>query len=225
MNWVTKALTSSIGGKLIVAVTGIMAVGFVCGHLVGNMTIYAGPDAINAYAAGLHKIPALLWGARIGVIVAFGLHILLTLKLNLENKVARPVGYAKNTTIQATFASRTMVYTGIFLGLFLLFHLAHLTWRITHPEYQTFLTPEGGMDVYKMMITTFSVPWISGLYVVCMVLLGFHLSHAVTSFFQTLGLSHPKYDGLIHLIGPALGVFVAGGNITIPLAILFKCVV
>jgi succinate dehydrogenase / fumarate reductase, cytochrome b subunit len=225
MNWVARTLTSSIGGKIIVALSGLIAIGFVMGHLMGNMTIYAGPNAINTYAAGLHKIPALLWGARTVIICAFVIHVAVTLILNWQSTVARPIGYKKKGTIQASFASVTMVYTGVLLAAFLLFHLSHFTWRIgVFKEYESLIIVAGDlagkMDVYHMVVLAFSDLWISVFYMVSMVVLGFHLSHSISALFQTLGLRHPKYNKFIDCVGPVIGVLLAVGNISIPLAVL-----
>jgi succinate dehydrogenase / fumarate reductase cytochrome b subunit len=118
---------SSVGGKAVVAVTAVLLTGFVIVHLLGNLLIFSGPDAINAYAHFLKAEPAVLWTARLVLLAAFVLHLTIALRLNVKNAEARPTRYVYEQTVQATLASRTMVQTGIVVGLFVLFHLAHYT--------------------------------------------------------------------------------------------------
>jgi succinate dehydrogenase / fumarate reductase cytochrome b subunit len=216
MSWFKRTLNSSIGGKLIVAITGLGLVGFVIAHLSGNLLIFAGREALAEYAEGLRKFPALLWVARIGLIGMAILHIGFTIKLNLANKAARPVAYAKKTYRRASFQSRTMVLTGLTLLAYIIYHLLHFTWRTTNPE----IAALGPYEVYDMLIIGFSNPAISLFYIVATALLGMHLSHGISSIFQTLGLNNPKYNKLFKSIGPALGVILALGFISIPVAVM-----
>ena len=124
MGWLRQTLNSSIGGKFIVAVTGLALVGFILAHLAGNLLIYVGPEALAAYAEGLRKYPAVLWGMRLGLIAATLLHIWFALKLNLQSRMARPVPYSKKHYVAATFESRSMVLTGLLLLFYALF-LSH----------------------------------------------------------------------------------------------------
>jgi len=216
MSWFKRTLNSSIGGKLIVAITGLGLVGFVIAHLSGNLLIFAGREALAEYAEGLRKFPALLWVARIGLIGMAVLHIGFTIKLNLANKAARPVAYAKKTYRRASLQSRTMVLTGLTLLAYIIYHLLHFTWRTTNPE----IAALGPYEVYDMLIIGFSNPAISLFYIVATALLGMHLSHGISSIFQTLGLNNPKYNKLFKSIGPALGVILALGFISIPVAVM-----
>jgi succinate dehydrogenase / fumarate reductase cytochrome b subunit len=216
MSWFKRTLNSSIGGKLIVAITGLGLVGFVIAHLSGNLLIFAGREALAEYAQGLRKFPALLWVARIGLIGMAILHIGFTIKLNLANKAARPVAYAKKTYRRASLQSRTMVLTGLTLLAYVIYHLLHFTWRTTNPE----IAALGPYEVYDMLIIGFSNPAISLFYIVATALLGMHLSHGISSIFQTLGLNNPKYNKLFKSIGPALGVILALGFISIPVAVM-----
>ena len=216
MSWFKRTLNSSIGGKLIVAITGLGLVGFVIAHLSGNLLIFAGREALAEYAQGLRKFPALLWVARIGLIGMAILHIGFTIKLNLANKAARPVAYAKKTYRRASLQSRTMVLTGLTLLAYVIYHLLHFTWRTTNPE----IAALGPYEVYDMLIIGFSNPAISLFYIVATALLGRHLSHGISSIFQTLGLNNPKYNKLFKSIGPALGVILALGFISIPVAVM-----
>lgn len=216
MAWIKQTVDSSIGGKLIVAVTGLVLVGFIIGHLSGNLLIFAGRDAINAYAAGLRKFPALLWAARLGLIAAAVAHIYFTIKLNLRNRAARPERYIKKTFARATLQSRTMVLSGLVVLFYAFFHLAHLTWRATDPM----LAALGPFEVYEALVYSFKNPVLAIFYVVCIVLVGMHLSHGLSSLFQTLGINHPKYNPFIRAVGPAFGVLLVVGYSSIPLAIL-----
>ena len=216
MTWIKQTVDSSIGGKLIVALTWLALVGFIVGHLSGNLLIFAGRDAINAYAAALRQFPALLWTARLGLLVAAGAHIYFTIKLNLRNRAARPQRYLKKSFARASLQSRTMVLSGLVLLFYALFHLAHLTWRVTDPT----IAALGPFDVYEALVYSFKKPVLAGFYIVSIALVGMHLSHGISSLFQTLGVNHPKYNRLIRAVGPALGVLLAVGYISIPVAIL-----
>ncbi len=217
MSWFKQFAQSSIGAKSAVALTGLAMVGFVVAHLSGNLLVFAGRDAINGYSEWLHSKGALLWVARIGLLAMVGLHIFFTIKLNLHNKDARPVAYVKKTYTKAKPTSRSMVLSGLVLLSYIVYHLAHLTFRVTNPEFAQ-------LDVYTMLISSFRSPMVSLSYIVGMVLLGAHLSHGVTSLFQTLGLNHPKYNPIIRAIGPILGVVLALGFSSIPVSVLFGLV-
>ncbi len=221
MSWFKRTLNSSIGGKLIVAVTGLGLVGFVIAHLSGNLLIFAGREALAAYAEGLRKFPALLWALRIGLIVMAVTHIAFTIKLNSANKRARPVAYKKKNYRRATLTSRTMVLTGLTLLAYIIYHLLHFTWRTTNVE----IAALGPYEVYDMLIIGFSNPAISIFYIIATTLLGMHLSHGISSIFQTLGINNPKYNKLFKCAGPVLGVILALGFISIPVAVMTGFVV
>jgi len=215
MSWVRHAVTSPIGAKVIMAITGLILSGFLVGHVAGNLLIYAGPEAINQYAEGLRKFPALLWGARVGLLVAFIAHLSFAAYLTLGNRAARPKPYVFNNTVQATWASRHMVLTGLVMLAFIVFHLLHFTWRATDPE----IASMGEFEVYRMAIHAFRKPSIAASYLIAMVAIGLHLSHGISSTFQTLGLNHPRYNRLVRTAGPAIGVGIAGLFASIPLSI------
>lgn len=127
MNLLLRPLRSSLGKKYLIAVTGLLLIGFVIGHAVGNLLIFAGPDALNGYAQALKARPALLWSARLGLLFVFGLHLVYALRVSLENKAARPQRYVYEDTLEASFASRHMLLTGLVLLAFIVYHLAHFT--------------------------------------------------------------------------------------------------
>ena len=216
MSWFKRTLDSSIGGKLIVAITGLGLVGFIIAHLMGNLLIFAGREALAEYAEGLRKFPALLWVARIGLIGMAVAHIGFTIKLNLENKAARPVAYVKKNYRKASISSRYMVLTGLTLIAYIIYHLLHFTWRTTDSA----IAALGPYEVYDMLIIGFSNPLISGFYILATALLGMHMSHGISSVFQTLGLNNPKYNKLFRTLGPALGTILALGFISIPVAVM-----
>lgn len=216
MSWFMRTLNSSIGGKFLVALTGLGLVGFVVAHLAGNLLVFAGREALAEYAMGLRKFPALLWGMRLGLIGMAVVHIAFTIKLNLANRAARPIQYAKKTFRKATFRSRSMVLSGMTLLLYVIYHLLHFTFRTTNAE----IAALGPYEVYDMLIIGFSNPLISAVYIVATICLGMHLSHGVSSLFQTLGINNHKYNRTIKTIGPVVGTLLALGFISIPLAIM-----
>lgn len=228
MGWLVRAVNSSIGGKFVTAVTGLALMAFLVGHLSGNLLVYKGPDAFNAYAKFLHDMPALLWTARIGLLAAVIAHIVIATRLNLRNLAARPVPYAHPRQWDAApFPSRTMLQTGMMILLFILYHLAHFTFGVTDPgNFTSALAhdPADRLDAYRMLVNGFQMPLVSGLYIFAMILLGLHLWHGASSVFQTLGLNHPRYNPLFRGFGPVFAVAVAGGFISIPVCVLLGIV-
>jgi succinate dehydrogenase / fumarate reductase cytochrome b subunit len=213
MGWLLSLWRSTVGKKAIMAVTGVIGIGFVFVHMVGNLITYAGPEALNKYAAGLKSIPPLLWGTRITLLVAVVVHLVCWVQLGLLGLRARPQGYAKPGNIQADVSSLTMRWTGPILALFLAFHLSHLTWGLMQPGYSH-------TDVYANVVLGFSQWWVSGFYVVCVAALGFHLLHGSWSFLNSLGLSHPTYNLALRFLGTAVVAVVVLGNISLPVAVL-----
>ncbi|NRA43710.1 MAG: succinate dehydrogenase cytochrome b subunit [Oligoflexales bacterium] len=198
------------------SVTGLLLVGFLLAHLSGNLLVFAGEEAINLYAKTLRDYLPILWLLRIGLIVMAVLHIFSGVKLTRMNSKAKPVKYKVKQSVKASFASRYMGLTGLVVLAFIAYHLAHLTFRFTHPAFQSL----GDYDVYKMLMLSFSNPVLAIGYCICVILLMVHLSHGVSSLFQTLGINHKKYNGLIRSIGPALSTLLAIGYLSIPLSIL-----
>ncbi|MBI2880309.1 MAG: succinate dehydrogenase cytochrome b subunit [Candidatus Tectomicrobia bacterium] len=211
---------SSIGAKVTMAVTGILLFLWILGHLLGNLLIFAGRDATNAYAHGLRQMPALLWAARLGLLVVFVLHVVSAYRVWRQNRASRPQGYAVYDPASATYAGRTMMVSGVLVLLYAAYHLLHFTFGVTNPEYWTMFDPQGRPDVYSMVVQGFSNAAVSAAYIVAMALLGFHLSHGVTSFFQTLGYRNTYQNAFTRRLGPASAVVIALGFISIPLAVL-----
>jgi succinate dehydrogenase / fumarate reductase cytochrome b subunit len=232
-------LQSSILSKIVMAVTGAMLVGYIVIHTAGNLLIYGGQDAINSYSQFLHSLGPVLWIARIVLLVALILHVWTSIVLKVSSNEAKPEKYAVKNYFKAKLTSRTMLWTGIAVFLFVVYHVAHLTLHITNPEHvvnQMYL-PNGlhlssaatmfnyeRTDVYRMVILGFQNPLISLGYMIAVTIVGFHLNHAVQSMFQTLGLNHPKYFPTIQKSSVALSFIIVICLISIPIAVLFKLI-
>ena len=208
-----RFLGSSIGKKVVMAVTGFALFGFVVAHMLGNLLVYLGPAALNAYAESLRHYPALLWAARIGLLVAAALHVWAAYSLTMMNRAARPEGYREREHRESTYASRTMRWSGVLLLLFIVYHLMHMTWGNAHPNF----IPG---DVYHNFIVGFRQTLVSVVYIVAMLALGLHMYHGVWSLLQTLGLSHPRYNPLRHAFATLITAVVVIGNISMPVAVL-----
>lgn len=211
---------SSIGKKYVMAITGLGLFLFVIIHMLGNLQIYLGPEFINAYAKTLKATPAILWGARLGLLFITVLHITAAAQLTRANRKARPVAYANKKPVASTFASRTMIVSGLVLFAFIIFHLAHFTVGMVDPQYLEWRDAADRHDVYRMMVTGFSNPVVSLFYLVSMGLLLFHLSHGVSSLFQSLGLRSKKVVGVLDKLARGSALILFLGNASIPLSIL-----
>jgi succinate dehydrogenase / fumarate reductase cytochrome b subunit len=208
-----RFFASSIGKKVVMALTGVVLFGFVIAHMIGNLQVFLGPTALNEYAEALRRLGPFLWLARIGLLVAVALHIWAAWSLTQMNRAARPVGYREKEHRESTFSSRTMRWSGVILLLFIVYHLMHLTFGNAHPDFVA-------GDVYHNFIVGFSRALVTGFYVVAMLALGLHLYHGVWSWLQSLGLNHPRYNHLRHAFATLVTVAVVAGNIAMPLAVL-----
>ncbi len=206
---------STIGRKVIMAVTGAILFGFVLVHMVGNLQVYLGPEAINHYGVFLREFlhGAGIWIARAVLLAAVVLHIWSATSLTLTSRRARPEGYRLEKWKESTYASRTMRWGGVILLLFIVYHLLHFTTGTVH---QSFI--EG--DVYHNFVAGFKVVPVSLFYIFAMLALGLHLRHGVWSMFQTLGVSHPRYIRLAHIAAWIFAAIIVIGNISFPLAVL-----
>lgn len=236
-------LRSTIGRKILMAVTGLILIGFVIGHLVGNLQIFSAPDHINGYAHFLQGLGPLLWAFRIGMIALIGIHVWAATTLTLDNHAARDVGYTVKHTIRATLASRTMRWTGYVVLAFLVYHIAHFTIGIgghctltqsfkgnlpgvvlSH-DVREFGIPLASAhtevhDVYSMVFLGFANPIVSIFYIVAVGLLAFHLVHGADSLFQTFGLRSGRWSGALRKLCVLFGLVYFLGNLAIPGAIL-----
>ncbi len=205
---------STVFKKAVMAVTGLILFGFVIGHLIGNLQIYEGREKLDAYGHFLHSIPAALWTARIVLLVSVGLHILATVQLARLKMAARPVKYVKKDNSHSSYASRTMYWSGPIILAFVIYHLLHLTLGVAQPN--GFI--EG--HVYDNVVLGFQNWFVSGFYIIAMVLLCMHLYHGVFSMFQSLGAYHPNYTPLVKRFAAFIAIVIALGNISIPVAVL-----
>jgi succinate dehydrogenase / fumarate reductase cytochrome b subunit len=212
---------SSIGKKIIVALTGLILIAFIVGHLIGNLQIFLPPDWINGYAEHLRDLGPLLWVIRAFLLVTVTLHIYFTIQLAIVNRRARPADYKEKEHVKATFASRHMVMSGLIILAFLIYHLAHFTVRVTDRRFALLQKdPLGHYDVYSMMVYGFQNPLVSAFYIIAMFLLFLHLTHGASSFFQSLGLNNKNLAPKLARIGRVFAWLVFLGYASIPVAIL-----
>jgi len=213
---------SSIGSKMLMGLTGIALVLFAIIHMAANLQIFAGPAAINHYGHSLRQIPALLWGVRGGLLLIVVIHIVSAVRLSAANRAARPVKYAYTDYRAAGYASRTMVLSGLILFAFIAFHLAHYTLLWVDSSYTSFTDELGRHDIYHMVIVGFGNYGVSALYIISVGLLCAHLSHGIPSFFQSLGLRHPRYTPFVDKAGPVVALLIFLGFISVPIAVMAK---
>jgi succinate dehydrogenase / fumarate reductase, cytochrome b subunit len=208
-------LASTVGKKLVMAVTGLILFGFVLVHMLGNLQVYVSAEAINSYGVGLHTFlhGAGIWLFRAALLAAVLLHIWAMTALTLVNRGARDVGYRKWKARESTYASRTMRWSGVFLLVFIVFHLLHLTTGDVHPDF----IPG---DAYHNVISGFQVVPVAILYILATLALALHLFHGSWSMLQTLGLSHPRYDRLRYVVCVGLTALVVLGNLSFPVAVM-----
>ncbi len=249
-------LKSTILSKVVMAVTGIILLLFLMGHAIGNLQIFLGQETFNAYAHFLQGLGDVLWMIRIFLILALVLHIISLIRLKYINWTAKG-RYKVRKYLKAGLTGRTMIWTGILIFAFLLFHLLHFTtgtidaanFSKNNPEYysnkaavfegnnneneglKTLNYKGKGLqqeddvvlfqrpDAYSMVIKDFQNPLIAIIYIIAMILLGFHLNHAIQSSFQTLGLNHQKYNGFFRASGPFFSILIALCFISIPISI------
>jgi succinate dehydrogenase / fumarate reductase cytochrome b subunit len=216
---------TSVGKKFIVAITGVVLIAFIVGHLLGNLQIFLGPEWINSYAEHLRELGPFLWVIRAFLLINVLLHIFYTISLALENRRARPVRYKKKENVKATFASRSMALSGLIVLAFILYHLAHFTVRVTDPRFLLLKAdPLNRYDVYSMMVYGFQNYFVSGFYVLGMFLLALHLSHGTSSFFQSLGLNEEKLTPRLAIAGRIFAWLIFIGYTSIPVAVLLHWV-
>jgi len=226
MNRIKLIFLSSLGKKFLMAVTGAGLFCFVVGHLIGNLQVFLPPEAINRYAHFLQTTPELLWTARLGLLALVGLHVLSAVWLWHENRAARPVGYALDPAVRSSsYASRTMLMSGLIIATFVVYHLLHFTVRVegvngTPVIFGDLREPvTGHADVYAMIVAGFSVWYVSLFYLAAVGLLCLHLSHGVNAIFQSLGLMHRAYRVGIDKAAKAVAVLLFVGYASIPVAV------
>ena len=211
---------SSVGRKIIMAVTGIVLVAFVCVHLLGNSSVFVGADAINAYAQKLHSLGPFVWVFRLVMLAAFAIHIIFGIQLTLENRAANPEANVQVKRLKTGFGAETMIVSGLVLLAFVIYHLLHFTVRVTNPEIYVPLGNSGMVDVYVMVVNGFKSVLPVIVYLVGMAFLFLHVSHGFQSLFQTLGLSNDKSLPVMGMISKLVGFVLLVGYISIPLLVV-----
>lgn len=211
---------SSVGKKIIMGVTGFILVGFILGHLMGNLLIFAGRPAYNHYALFLQGLGEFLWVARIVLLSAVVLHIAAAIKLNGENRAARPHAYAVKKNIETTYAARTMMMSGLIVLAFLVYHLLHFTLRVTNPDISNGIDPTGHHDTYNMVVLSFQHLYISAAYIVAQILLALHLSHGLQSMFQSIGANNAVMLRRLRGGARVAAFLIFAGYIMIPVSVL-----
>jgi len=230
---VTNIFGSSLGKKYVMAISGAVLFLFLIGHLAGNLQIFLGPDVINRYGHLLQSNPELIWPARLFLLLMLVLHVWSAARLTIENRAARPMRYAQYTPLAASYASRTMMMSGLIVFTFIIYHLLHYTVRVkainltgqdfAGPEFQTpikGLIGEHQHDVYRMMIVGFSNFWVSAFYILGMALLSLHLSHGISAMFQSLGWKNRVYGPFLDRAARVVAILIFLGYVSIPVAIL-----
>ena len=210
---VARFYDSSIGKKAVMAVTGLVLFGFLILHMLGNLQVFLGREVMNHYAETLHGNPGLLWVARVVLLVSVVLHTWAAIQLTAVKTAARPVAYVKPGNVQGSTGSRTMMLSGPVIALFVIGHLLHFTTGTIHPQFVE-------LHAYENVITGFANPIAAGLYIVAMILVGFHLSHGIWSMFQSIGFSHPRYTPLIRKFAGVFSWILIAGFISVPIAVL-----
>lgn len=215
MNWLWKALSSSIGKKVLMAITGLGLCGFLVAHLAGNLLLYVGPDAYNHYAHSLHAQQMLLLVAEVGLLLLFVTHIVVSVKTTQENQSARPIGYeVKQTKLpQASLAKPAhdiMFGTGIVVLLFLILHLMDFRFGIRGEHIP-------GEEPFDRAIRLLKNPLSFVVYIVGSLVLGYHVLHGFQSACQTLGMNHPKYTPTIKKLSVVFALVVGLGFASFPI--------
>lgn len=212
---------TSLGRKLVVAATGLVMVLYVAGHMAGNLSEYRGPDAINAYAETLHAFPVFLWAIRLVLLAVFVLHVWFAVQVRLEDRHARPRKYVEKRHIRTTRAARAILWSGVLLGLFVVYHLLHFTAGVIDPHTFSLRDAEGRHDVFTMVIRSFRRPVPAFLYTAAMGVLLLHLYHGIQSVFQSLGWNDRHFLPIVEKAGRWAACLLALGFASIPLSIFF----
>ncbi|HVM14174.1 MAG TPA: succinate dehydrogenase cytochrome b subunit [Egibacteraceae bacterium] len=219
--WLVDLYRSAIGKKYVMALTGVVLMAYVLMHMLGNLKLYFGQDAMNEYADWLRVFGApaapessILWVIRVVLLVAFVLHIVAAYQLTRMNRRARPQRYAsRRDWVAADFAARTMRWSGVIVLLFVLFHLADLTFGVANPDFH-----HG--DAYGNVVASFERVPVSLFYIVANLALGLHLYHGAWSLFQSMGWNNPRVNHWRRHFAIGFAVLVVGGNVSFPVAVL-----
>ena len=214
MNRARRFYGTAIGKKVVMGVTGLIGVGFVIGHMAGNLLAFRGQEAINAYAHFLQSTGELLWILRVTLIGAVILHVIAAYQLTMQNRAARPVDYVKRNPQVSTWAARTMRWGGVLLLVFIVLHIMHFTtgaWRPAGSFSET--------DVYTNIVTSFRIWWVTLFYVVSMIALGLHIYHGAWSSVRSLGIRQPSPEPLHRKIALGIALLLWIGFTAVPVAV------
>jgi len=220
--WLLEVYSTAVGKKYVMAITGIIGLGYIVAHMIGNLKAFFGPTALNEYGEWLREsllYPILphtwaLWGMRAVLILAVVLHVHAAYGLTRVNMAARPVPYqSKRDYVAANFAARTMRWTGVIVFAFIIYHLADFTWGVANPGF------ERG-EVYRNLVASFERWPVAVTYIIANVLLGVHIYHGIWSMFQSLGINNRRFNHLRKALAVGFTVVVIGGFIAVPIAAL-----
>jgi len=215
-----QSLTNStVGKKLFMSVSGMIMLLFIIIHVIGNSTIYFG--ALNAYAEKLHSLPALVWMTRLIMVTMFSVHIIFSIQLTLANSASKPEGYAIKKSLSATFTGKNMIWTGLLIGAFIVYHLLHFTIQIINPGISASIVSDtmGRPDVSGMVVSSFKKAAVSLTYLLAMIALVLHLTHGIQSSFQTLGLANERTLPVIIKTGTVLAFILFLGYALVPILV------
>lgn len=223
---------SSLGKKYLMASTGFLMLLFVIGHMLGNLQFFLGAEAINRYGHFLQSNVEILWPVRLSLLAIIIIHIWSATRLTLENRAARPVAYQKWEPTAASYASRTMMVSGVIIAIFIIYHLLHYTVMMqaingTGKDFNAkpeFFDAEGRHDIHKMMITGFGNLWVSLFYIVGVGLLALHLSHGASAMFQSMGWKKRSYGPCLDRAAKWGAVLLFLGYVSIPISVLLGLV-
>lgn len=215
-------LKNMVGRKLIMSVSGFGMLTFVIVHLMGNASIYDGPNGINVYAQALHHNSTFLFLVRMGLLAAFAVHVFYGLQLTLENNAAKPQRYVVSKNLSASFASKNMIWTGLLIAVFIIYHLLHFTFHVTNPGISAdrHLDAMGRHDVFSMIVLSFRQLYIAAAYVLGVGMVGLHLSHGIQSSFQTVGLNSRRAFPYITKGAMIVWIVIFLGFASFPITIL-----
>ncbi|MCI0468762.1 MAG: succinate dehydrogenase cytochrome b subunit [Nitrospirae bacterium] len=214
-----RFIENAIGKKIVMAITGLLMLAFIIIHLAGNSTIYFG--WLNVYAEYLHSLPPLTWMCRIVMLIVFSIHLFFGVQLTMENRAAKPKAYAVKKSLRAAFSGKNMIWTGIIIAAFLIYHLLHFTIQTINPEISASMNADimGRPDVFKMVTFSFQKFFVALIYIVAMTALFLHLKHGAQSFLQTFGANNERTLPVIIKAGTTAAVILFLGYISIPIII------
>ncbi len=226
MELANRLWRSSLGKKYLMALSGCALFLFVVGHMIGNLQVFLGPEALNRYAHFLQSTPEILWPARLGLLALVTLHVVTAIRLWAENRAARPVAYSTYTPIEASYASRTMVVSGVIVAAFIVFHLLHFTLQkpvglnLSGQDFAQLHDAHQRHDVFRMVVVGFQQAPVSIFYIAAVGLLCLHLRHGLQAWFQSLGLRNEAWRRPIDTLAWVAAAVVFLGNSSIPVGIL-----